>query len=497
MILGKPTKLESQFRLTYNMILNLLRVEALKIEEMIKRSFSENSAQKLLPEQQKQLTESTRVLENMNKLNCNICLHDIHEYYETSSRIMLINHELREMFINTPVGSKALAPGRVCIVNNTFYRNTVAVLLSIKTFASRAGESKSFSLLVLSKSRSDILVPASESELAPLPITVVDIPEIGFISHEIVTVVYTDIAVVTKFEMKLDLKEDLIPNTAEAISIEQRLFQIAKEMKDAGHLFEFDWGKLRDIEFQERLKEKDILFRSLSRYDCIHCLDLNDHYSQIHIELKLQQQVANLAHNISDQNLELLPDYFQRLEVLKQLDFIGENSTVQLKGRVACEINTADELVLTELILDNFFAEFEPAEIVALLSCFVFQEKSQSTPSLTLHLQCGVDKIKKTTSKIADLQRQCGLNNRQEDSLKFGLVEVVYEWAKGLPFKHITELTDVLEGSIVRCIVRLDETCRECRGAARLIGDVVLFKKMEEASELIKRDIVFAASLYF
>lgn len=29
MMLGKPTKLESRFRLTYNMILNLLRVEAL------------------------------------------------------------------------------------------------------------------------------------------------------------------------------------------------------------------------------------------------------------------------------------------------------------------------------------------------------------------------------------------------------------------------------------------------------------------------------------
>lgn len=51
MILGDPTKLRSQFRLTYNMILNLLRVEALKIEEMIKRSFSENATQALLPEQ--------------------------------------------------------------------------------------------------------------------------------------------------------------------------------------------------------------------------------------------------------------------------------------------------------------------------------------------------------------------------------------------------------------------------------------------------------------
>ena len=56
-MLGTPTKLSSQFRLTYNMILNLLRVEALRVEEMIKRSFSENASQRLLPEQQKKVAE--------------------------------------------------------------------------------------------------------------------------------------------------------------------------------------------------------------------------------------------------------------------------------------------------------------------------------------------------------------------------------------------------------------------------------------------------------
>ena len=39
------------------MILNLLRVEALRVEEMIKRSFSENASQRLLPNQQKQVVE--------------------------------------------------------------------------------------------------------------------------------------------------------------------------------------------------------------------------------------------------------------------------------------------------------------------------------------------------------------------------------------------------------------------------------------------------------
>ena len=57
-------------------------------------------------------------------------------------------------------------------------------------------------------------------------------------------------------------------------------------------------------------------------------------------------------------------------------------------------------------------------------------------------------------------------------------------------------LTDVLEGTIVRVITRLDETCREVRGAARIIGDPELFAKMEKCKELIKRDITAVASLY-
>jgi len=40
-------------------------------------------------------------------------------------------------------------------------------------------------------------------------------------------------------------------------------------------------------------------------------------------------------------------------------------------------------LILTELLLDNEFKEYDPEEIVALLSCFVFQEKRAIPPELT------------------------------------------------------------------------------------------------------------------
>jgi antiviral helicase SKI2 len=57
-------------------------------------------------------------------------------------------------------------------------------------------------------------------------------------------------------------------------------------------------------------------------------------------------------------------------------------------------------------------------------------------------------------------------------------------------------LTQCQEGLIVRCIQRLDEVLKDIRNAARIIGNPMLYEKMEETSAVIKRDIVFAASLY-
>ena len=149
----------------------------------------------------------------------------------------------------------------------------------------------------------------------------------------------------------------------------------------------------------------------------------------------------------------------------------------------------------TDGVLDNLFDE----EIAALLSCMVFQQRNCSEPELSKSLKEGVEDIKATATKVGQTQVDCGLLEPVGDyveSFHFGLVEVVHEWARGMPFADITQLTDVQEGVIVRTIQRLDETLRDVKDAARVIGDPVLYQKMDAASTIIKRDIVFAASLY-
>jgi antiviral helicase SKI2 len=142
----------------------------------------------------------------------------------------------------------------------------------------------------------------------------------------------------------------------------------------------------------------------------------------------------------------------------------------------------------------------------------VFHEKTDVEPLLSTKLEEGRDTIIAIHDRVERLQdsHQVG-GTESRANLKFGLMEVVYEWAKGMvgfhfapcfipwlwifyqPFEQITALTDVAEGTIVRVITRLDETCREIRDAARVIGDADLFKKMEESQVKIKRDSTWMA----
>ncbi|KAJ3180844.1 hypothetical protein HDU85_003929 [Gaertneriomyces sp. JEL0708] len=472
-LLGSPEKLQSQFRLTYGMILGLMRVEGVKVEEMIRRSFGEAGAEKAKPELQKLLETTSSQLTQIPQLECPYCVGSLMDYYHASARIVDLQHELRDMILDSPHG-RVLGPGKVVIVNNIAYRNCVAVLRE-----GFKGGQKNVEV--------DLLVGDTEA-IGVVPATWLSVPVREKAQIKLDRVGWGDVAVITKWSVKVNQK-DLV----------EELYGIGREIQKLGHIPEFDFSKIRSLEFQERRREKDGLIKRMKGMECGKCPDLPVHYAQMHTQQSLQSKVADLALKMSDQNLVLLPDYDKRVEVLKALNFV-ENGLVGVKGRVACEINTADELILTELILDNTFAAYSPEETVALLSCFVFQEKTQNAPVLTPNLDRGVSQITETAARIAEVQRACGLDILVEDvvgSLRFGLVEVVYEWALGLSFRQIMDLTDVLEGTIVRTIVRLEETCREVQGISRLIGDAELFRKMERARECIKRDIVFSGSLYF
>lgn len=77
-----------------------------------------------------------------------------------------------------------------------------------------------------------------------------------------------------------------------------------------------------------------------------------------------------------------LDELKSRKRILRRLGFTSSSDVVEMKGRVACEISTGDELLLTEMIFNGLFNPLSPEQCAALLSCFVFQEKVSQTSAV-------------------------------------------------------------------------------------------------------------------
>ncbi len=107
------------------------------------------------------------------------------------------------------------------------------------------------------------------------------------------------------------------------------------------------------------------------------------------LSLRLQQIKAQL--DAEQANTDLLLDFDTRLIVLERFNYITSADSaerrIQLKGRVACEVNTCDSLIVTELIFENVLVGLTPPEMVSLLSCLIFREKDADPPVLTERLK--------------------------------------------------------------------------------------------------------------
>lgn len=499
MMLGQPTRLKSQFRLTYNMILNLLRIEALKVEEMIKRSFSENANQLLLPEHEASVKTNEDLLSKLQRAPYPDCDEYMGQVLELGLKSADCQRFLMENGPRLGNMRDILKIGRIVIyqiseqsrrigfISRTVIGETVSILsFPCDTTSDTARIRSTLPLFPQQQEYNKLL-------LSPLT------PNSGKL--ELFSVKLTDITFVTKY---------IINNVREVVrydkeAVDEAFKSIYKICTRSGSVPECSWDRLKNMELQQKCQEKISIVKEFSTIPCIAQLSKNliPAFQQEFDEHQIKQKIKDLRQTLSDQNLELLPDYEQRVQVLKDLNYVDDSNIVLLKGRVACEINSGFELFISELVLDNFLGDYEPEEIVALLSAFVY-DGSKDVPepeNVTPRLDKGRERIKELVAKVTDVleHRQVIMTSDEQQFLergRFGLIEVVYEWARGMSFQSISELTDVQEGIIVRVVSRLDEVCREVKSAARIIGDARLEEKMETARERIKRDIIFCASLY-
>lgn len=494
--LGVPTKLESQFRLTYNMILNLLRIEALKVEEMIKYSFSENTNQTSQPEHQKRIEELQGQLESIKEYECDDCGDDLEKFLDATIRYKDTTVKMMTELTKTDSIHKILRDGRLIVFRDENENHKLG-------FIFRNNMNKG-AAVVMVFTKANTLPTGETNYLAYIP----DFPEYSrtnFGKFEgtpfyMESVPFTSIELITAYNLKISYT-DIMKKEPEAIEKLEKEINII--LKLSARLKETNYGAKGSLKVHQNILERENIKKEVTSLKASECQKLAMHFVPKYKKYKIESDIKHLYHLMSDENLNLLPNYEYRLNVLKSTGFIDQNNNVLLKGRVACEINSGYELVLTELILDNFLGDFEPEEIVALLSVFVYEGRTreEEPPIVTPRLVKGKKRIQEIYENMLAVYESNQVTLTQEETeflekKRFAMVNVVYEWARGMSFNEIMKISPEAEGTVVRVITWLDEICREVKTASIIIGNTNLHLKMGRAQELIKRDIVFTASLY-
>ncbi|KAJ8723977.1 hypothetical protein PYW07_007957 [Mythimna separata] len=516
MMLGIPQKLSSQFRLTYAMILSLLRAATVSVEGMMQRSFREFNQICQADNYRKQLQLAEK--EYSEKCSTPLASHlaPLATFYDTAAAYIDVLNEIMPILLNTAKVAKEMIPGKVLIVSAGPYMNQLGVLLN-----NNGPRQTPYKVLVLdAKIQDDAKYNFEVDEnwyrmlsFSALYDTIGT--EESTLDHTILCIAPKNIIAVTKMNLKIDPKVIIddwerrqMPRFKDA-PVGSSCSSAVQELSRMSHAVCSGATTLEHVSLTQSLSiTTGEILSSLDKMNKCHkelqehkkCTDIANFKTEFAIvyERKLTERKRDKYKRLlSFENLALYPDYQRRLMVLRELSYIDEHDSVILKGRVACGMGT-NELIISELVFRNVFTDKTPAEIAALLSCFVFQARTQMDNQLTEKLTEGVKAIEQIDAELTAIESKylVGQFEGQAERLNFGLVRVVYEWALEKPFAEIMDLTDVQEGIIVRCIQQLHELLVDVKDAAVAVGDPKLQAKMMEASTAIKRDIVFAASLY-
>ncbi|XP_072388154.1 superkiller complex protein 2 isoform X2 [Diabrotica undecimpunctata] len=515
MMLGKPNSLVSQFRLTYGMVLSLLRVESISVEGMMSRSFREADHQKNMIEIRKKVEKVDEELKELCRQQISTYLRPLVKFYETASVYLNIRKNIMNSVLSSPKVQKTLIPGRLIVITHKHHVNKLALILTCIR-----SKQHLYKVLVLNDNTQEVLKDYKEDFWYYM----LSLTEEKMFStataaeHDILTVSAEDIFEISGRNLKINT--DLVMKDVEKRQMErfkydpvgQTCVETVQELHKLTMLANNDRGTLEFLHFIIDLKVNDQeLYMGLQKMYEIKD-KLIDHLPSTRIpnfdrqfwivfsRKFLEEKKKDLEFQLSNASLSLYPDYENRIELLRRLNYVDGQNKIQLKGYVACEIGM-NELLITELILRNILTKLKAAEVASLLSALVFRGRSQDEAfdddGLTPDLRKAIKEIQDVHREIGTEELSLGIQTDEfQEELNFGLVHFVYEWATNKPFAEIMKLTDIQEGIIVRCIQQLNETIMDVRDAARIVGDPELKNKMEEASTSIKRDIVFTASLY-
>ncbi|CCW66876.1 unnamed protein product [Phytomonas sp. Hart1] len=495
---GGADVLLSSFYLTYNMVLNLLRVEDVDPEFMMKRSFAQ--FQRLSNKPALEHTNS-RLKAEMDE----ICVQNeevFRQYTLCHSLITKRKGAINGVLRQPRYLKNWIQPGRfVRIVRDSdqaCFGWGVCRSFAAKSAGASPTDASAFTINV-----AVICQKVDSSKLGS--ITPCHVTAYTSVTADLYTLAFdfSDIECLSTLKANLPPQPDSEQGRGLVVQTLSRLHREFGEDK-IPKLSVAQMG-IEDLELEKLQSQVSNLEKQLEGNALY-----NNPTEELKAEYEIFKHKAELEDQIEEVNRELVAmnkavfseELKQMMRVLRRLDYIDKENIILRKSRIACEITTTDEneILLTELLFKGVLNSMETEMIVALLSCLVNVHRMPDGFSLPQEFEQPLKELNEIVTRISTVCVESNLTQEKSavDKVMPSLMEVTYLWAKGTKFIDLVSKTTAYEGEIVRMMRRLEEMLRQLASAARspAIGSMELHDKFIKGIQLIKRDIVFASSLY-
>ncbi|XP_009103109.1 DExH-box ATP-dependent RNA helicase DExH9 isoform X1 [Brassica rapa] len=503
MLKGSADSLNSAFHLSYNMLLNQLRSEDGDPENLLRNSFFQFQADRAIPDIEKQIKalqeeRDSMVIEEEESLR---------NYYNLILQYKSLKKDIREIVFSPKYCLPFLLPNRaVCLdcpndngeqqsfsIEDQDAWGVIMKFNKVKSLSedddNRRPEDANYTVDVLTRclvSRDG----AGKKKIKPVPFKERGDPVVVSVPLSQIKSLSSAIMNIPKDYSQLEARENALKKVSELLSRHPDGIPLDPEVD----------MKIRSSSYKKTVRRLEALENLFEKHKVAKSPLIAQKLKVLHMKEELTAKIKSLKKTVRSSTALAFKDELKaRKRVLRRLGYITSDNVVELKGKVACEISSAEELTLTELMFSGVFKEAKVEELVSLLSCFVWRERLPDAAKPREELDLLFIQLQDTARRVAEVQLDCKVDIDVESfvhSFRPDIMEAVYAWAKGSKFYEIMEIARVFEGSLIRAIRRMEEVLQQLIVAAKSIGETQLEAKLEEAVSKIKRDIVFAASLY-
>ncbi|KAI0237170.1 ATP-dependent RNA helicase mtr4 [Massospora cicadina] len=494
MIKGESDTLNSAFHISYNMLLNQLRVEGISPESILERCFLHFQSKDKLPSLEAELKRLQFKVSQSSldpSVGAYLTLHDHHLKYTRQLRDACNQYEIAAPFLN---------PGRLCRVEHNGADYGVGVIVKPSKCVPPASRTQELVPHIANGAMVmvDVLLyidavskvrEATHALLPGEPALRPGNPENGKLM--VVPVILSALnglsSIVVNLPQKLESSESIRKVEKMLKEVKRRFGDDILLLDPAAHL-KVDAALASKLETRiKNLKAKiDEMTKALGGPHLV-----KEKVATHKLQLSDQEALRALTDRIKTIHSVQKMDELKCLKrVLRRLGYISDADVVEIKGRVACEIMSEHGLLLAELMFQGLFSDLSVEQTAALLSIFVFDEKPDpsANPQIGHNLAEPMRVVHSHARNIAKVSTECKLPIDPEEyvnGLNPQLINAVYSWCRGPPLVKS-----------VRFFRRLEEVLRQMAQAAKAIGNTELEAKFAHAILLLKRGIVFSASLY-